>query len=239
MSSLHANTAIDGFLEAEGRLGRFLQAVPLAPEHNAVHSPVLASILLDTCSLLETTLKSSMDNSRYDSIPGIAAMRTRRSATKPPHLNINDLRTVFYPDGLYYKQVWHLSTGDKSVPFHVWRAHAGVGPTGHPSWWTAYNKVKHNRFENANKATLKTTLHSVKALFLVVLQNLDFRRRLVERGIIRSSALPTRTVLSATQHWEPLPQSSADAIVATTALFGYKFNSEGSRDRAADISLFL
>ena len=238
MSADHADVALDSFLELEDRVRRFLQAVPLAPAHNRVHSPLLASILLDACSMLETTLKSSMDNARYNTIPGIAAIRAKRIATKPPYLNINDLRTVFYGDGFYHKQVWHLPSGDRSVPFHAWRPIHGNPPASHPSWWSAYNNVKHHRYDNATKATLKTTLHAVKGLFLALVQSLDFRRRFTERGIIRS-ALPTKTLLADVANWEPLPTASQDVVVATTRLFGYKFTAVGSKQRAQEISLFL
>ena len=68
MAVEHADNAIESFLELEQRFDDFVRAVPIAPEHNRVHSPLLASILLDACSLIETVLKSSMDNARYNAL---------------------------------------------------------------------------------------------------------------------------------------------------------------------------
>jgi len=41
--------------------------------------------------------------------------------------------------------------------------------TGVPFWWTAYNKVKHQRHTHYERASLKNTLNAVAGLFVVVL----------------------------------------------------------------------
>jgi hypothetical protein len=194
MAATHADTAIESFLELERRFEIFTQTVPFATEHLRVHSPLLASLLLDACSLIETILKSAMDNARYDVMANIAALRARRYAPAPTFLNINDLRAVFRADMLYAKPVWYLPHGSSSYPWYIWRR-----PAGNPAWWKAYNDVKHSRFANARLATLGTTTHAMKALFLVLVQTLDYRERLVDRGLVRRktrmiNSLKCRTV---------------------------------------------
>jgi hypothetical protein len=110
----------------------------------------------------------------------------------------------------------------------VWRNAAG-----NPTWWSAYNDVKHSRFDNARRATLGTTMHALKALFLTVVQSLEFRGRLVERGLIRCSGVSVQQLNIPVASWEPLPVQQQSPVVAVSSLFGYKFLSSGSPARAS------
>jgi hypothetical protein len=49
-------------------------------------------------------------------------------------------------------------------PWDEWRNAGGV-----PFWWTAYNKVKHHRDTDFDKANLKNALNAVAGLFILVL----------------------------------------------------------------------
>src|SRR4030042_5009668 len=42
-------------------------------------------------------------------------------------------------------------------------------PNGVPDWWTAYNKVKHNRNTDYDKGNLKNCLNAVAGLFVIIL----------------------------------------------------------------------
>jgi len=233
MATGDADTAIESFLDLERRFESFVRVVPITPEHNRVHSPVLASILLDACSLLETVLKSTMDNARYNAVNNIANMRAMRYADNPPYLNIGHLRAAYRPDMFYAKPVWYLPRGESSFPWYVWR-----NPQGQPRWWAAYNSVKHSRFQNARHATLLTTLHALKGLFLVLVQSLEFRLRLINRGYIRCSAVSIHLLRAHAVAWEPIPVMWQDPIVVTTSLFGYKFLAQGSPAIASDPTIF-
>lgn len=234
MSAAHSDNAIESFLELERRFGEFVRSVPIAPEHNRVHSPLLASILLDACSLIETVLKSTMDNARYNGINNIRNIRNMRYAQTRPFLNIVHLRTVFRPDMFYTKPVWYLPRGESSFPWYQWRSQ-----NAQPRWWNEYNAVKHSRFDNCQRATLLTTLHALKGLFLVLTQSLEFRGRLVERGIIRAKDLMMQQLRSYAVLWEPIHVAWQQPIVATTELFGYKYLTNGSPNRATDPTVFL
>jgi len=234
MSTDHADVAIESFLDLERRFEAFVRAVPIAPEHNRVHSPLLASILLDACSLLETVLKSSMDNGRYNGIKDIKDIRLKRYAENPPYLNIGHLRAVFKADMFYSKPVWYLPRGETSRPWYVWR-----NQSGHPSWWNAYNSIKHSRFENAPKATLLTTLHALKGLFLVLVQSLEFRLRLIDRGLIRCAGVGIQELRSYAVQWEPIQVKWRSPIIVSTTLFGYKYLSLGCPVHAVDPTIFL
>ncbi len=234
MAADDADVALDGFLEVENRFASFLRAVPPSSEHNSVHSPILASILLDSCSLIETVLKSTMDNSRYEGIARITQHRSRRYTQTPPFLNIGDLRSVFKGDTLYAKPVWFLPRGKRSFPWYKWRQ-----STGNPTWWAGYNAVKHSRFGNARQAKLLTTMHALKGLFLVLVQSLEFRQRLVERGVIRCEGATAQKLRADAASWEPLPTKCSEPVIAVSSLLGYKFLSAGSGSSAGSLSVFI
>jgi hypothetical protein len=46
-------------------------------------------------------------------------------------------------------------------------------------WWHAYNKVNTLASKTPSKAKLGTVMHAMKALFLVIVQTVDFRETLV------------------------------------------------------------
>lgn len=234
MATADADTAIESFLDLERRFESFVRIVPIATEHNRVHSPILTSILLDACSLLETVLKSSMDNIRYDAIGSIVRIRAMRYSDAPPFLNIGHLRTVFRADMFYAKPVWYIPRGESSFPWYVWRNAAGQ-----PRWWVAYNAVKHSRFQSASQATLLVTLHALKALFLALVQSLDFRERLVNRGLIRCDMASIHMLREHAVAWEPIPVMWQSPIVVKTGLFGYKYLTQGLPAHATDPTIFL
>ena len=233
MVASHADWALETFIDLERRMGDVLRVVPYEPIHMRTYSPVLASILLDSCSLTESILKLSMDNVRYNSVASITSLRAKRYSGRPPYLNINDLRTVFRQDQFYEKKIWLLPRGAASLPWYTWR----YPGTKNPKWWTAYNNTKHDRFGNARKATLNHTIHAMKGCFLALVSSLDFRERLVERAIIRSPKLSAHALKPRAAQWEPL--STPELVVASTRLFAYKIRTQGHPREAADITIFL
>lgn len=232
MATTHANDAIDSFLELEKRFAHFLSAVTFKTEHLKVHSPLLAGLLLEAGSLSESIFKSAMDNGRYNAQPNIAVIRAKRYSTVPPYYNINDSREVFRADQLYHKRVWFLPRSDRSFPWAAWMK---AVPT-HPKWWRSYNKVKHGRFDHIADAKLGTVMHALGGAFLVLVQTLDYRATLVERGIIRSRNITAAQLRAVASGWEVL--QTPESVIARTELFGYKFLSQGSPRQANDVSIF-
>jgi len=223
---------MDSFLELERRFAHFLSAVTFKPEHLKVHSPLLAGLLLEAGSLSESIFKSAMDNARYDALANIAAIRAKRYSTAGPYYTIADSRRVFRADQFYHKRVWFLPRSDRSVPWAAWMK---ANPT-HPKWWASYNRVKHARFNHIADAKLGTVMHALEGVFLGLVQALDFRATLVERGIIRSKNITAAQLRTVVAGWETLQTN--EIVIARTELFGYKFLSQGSLKQANDVSVF-
>ena len=103
-------------------------------------------------------------------------------------------------------------------------------------WWKSYNAVKHDRFGHIAEAKLGTVMHALRGAFLGLVQTLDFRSTLVDRGIIRSKNISAAQLRTMASNWEPLPTN--ETVIARTELFGYKFLSRGSSRQADDVSVF-
>lgn len=232
MANDHAMDALDSFLSLEKRFGEFLNAVTFKSEHLRVHSPMLTSILIDTGSLVESVLKSGMDNARYNGIGNIGVIRGKRYSTTQPYYTINDSRAVYRSDQFYGKKVWFLPRSDSSFPWHAWQR--ANGP--HPKWWKAYNAVKHDRFGKMKEGKLGIVMHALGGAFLALVQCLDFRETLIVRGIIRSDALTTAQLKPVAAQWEPL--ATGGIVYARSQYFGYKYLTTGNPKQAVDVGVF-
>jgi hypothetical protein len=80
--------------------------------------------------------------------------------------NINAYRKEIYPlfPSIGTFRVLLPRFGLTLWPWERWR-----NPNKPPLWWTAYNKVKHQRNTQFHQANLKHTLNSVAGLFVIVL----------------------------------------------------------------------
>ena len=56
----------------------------------------------------------------------------------------------------------------------------GIEKDNPPSWWTAYNKIKHHHHTHYHRGNLKNALNSVAGLFIMVLHLYDEKARLGE-----------------------------------------------------------
>jgi hypothetical protein len=82
-------------------------------------------------------------------------------------------------------------------------------------------------------------MYAMEGLFLVLVQSLEFRTRLAERGVIRCAGMKAQQIAGEASNWEPLLTATTDAVIATSSLFGYKFLSRGSATHASSVSEFL
>ena len=80
--------------------------------------------------------------------------------------NINEYRDAILP---VYRRIPRFTVtiprfGLTLQPWDEWKRKGGV-----PLWWTAYNKVKHQRDTYYERASLKNALNGVAGLFILVL----------------------------------------------------------------------
>jgi hypothetical protein len=79
--------------------------------------------------------------------------------------NINEYRSILNPAFPNIKEIKVLIRryGLEFKPWTNWKRNQN------PIWWTAYNKVKHERNIHYQKASLKNTLNATAGLFVMLL----------------------------------------------------------------------
>ncbi len=203
--SFPAGTVVTSFLQCEEQLARVLKVLPYCPEHEEVWSPILASLLMDACSQL-------------DSLWGHTAWLSEcvRKDNKRRDLGIKNYFEYF---GEYVKDRWVVFWPDEPVkiqPFQAWDGASEYEPL---AWWQAYNQTKHDRLANLNKATLSATTNAIAGLFLAILR-CEYCRYAVEAADWLSSS---DAVAHNPKAW--LDEDSGTVkdtyIVAETKLFAY------------------
>src|ERR1039458_4433876 len=125
---------IAAYDRTERQLEDFLKAIPLEAPHLLVWSPELASIILEAASQLDSLWKLQLRAAQKDS-----------SNANIKHHFANFGNSV----AKRWLVVWS-DGGHKFIPFGPWDAvtlfdedHYAPVP-----WWLAYNKLKHDRWEN-------------------------------------------------------------------------------------------
>ena len=188
----------------------YLNYVPWTHGHKKVWSPKLANLLLNIGSLIDSIFRSYLDSPTVDLVEDIDKIRGKRNP------NINDFQKVY--EKVYSfsnREVYLLSTEGKITPLSNWKNQKS------PDWWTAYNQVKHNRFENKTEATLEKTLYALSGLFLVCVLLKEFRPNLVDIEIIKGGSFDKDHLELVLREDEPIDE--VEPIIAKSKLFKYTF----------------
>ncbi|GAB7015894.1 hypothetical protein [Methanogenium cariaci] len=203
----------------ENEFLNYLRYVPLTPTHYDVWSYQLGSMLLDIGSIVDSFLKSSITSSEFNSIPNISKYRQKKQDKK---LNMNDYREVY--DKFYVlssKYVYNLKNNEKIYPFKDWN----LGKS--PEWWKDHTDVKHDRFQNKEKATLKSTFHALGGLFLLNVTNNNVFPYLVDIDVIGRMGNPKWHVKSLADNDQiSVSERTIDPIYVKTEIFGYVYSNK-------------
>ncbi len=112
--------------------------------------------------------------------------------------------------------------GYKIIPFAPWDSVATFDETHYEplAWWQAYNELKHDRWENKHKATVRNAVHAVGGLFLAIIHS-----PIMEVSLQESDWLHTdwnREIVTGTIH----NQAGKQVTGATfeTSLFSFAVN---------------
>ena len=155
--------------ELERRLLEFLHFVPLSSENWDTHLPLLAPVIVEAGSLVDTVFREEYAD------PSKAKSDLRIGDFAPhfePRLNLSELRSLIYQHPPALISPFEGWTSEKSGEF------AGL------DWWTSYNRIKHNRIEKYNLATLGTAVAILCALHQVISSLPTFTRALWRHDIL-------------------------------------------------------
>lgn len=214
---MNSNSAMswEQYLILERNFIEYLNYVPLSPSHYNVWSFQLGSLLIDIGSVVDSFFKNSIFSTRLDHLPEIQEIRKH-------NLKMPVYRDVFENfSGLSSKSVYELRNTKKLFPFEEWK----MGKA--PFWWDSYNKVKHDRFKNHQKATLKSTLYALCGLFLLNVVYYDTISYLIDIDVVKTMGTAKGRIKDLLNEERPMKEFGYWNPYAKTDLFGYIVPIEG------------
>lgn len=134
----------------EQELEEMTFAIALVDDQRQVYSSKLAELLMRACSECENAAKALLVGralaSTKDNFPGLGA----------------DLCSSLHLDWRELEIVWPFQqlTTRTIVPFKTWAS-------GNPTWFTAYNKIKHDRDANTQAGNYWNVIEAVGGLFIL------------------------------------------------------------------------
>lgn len=153
-----ASFVISNFSSLEEQLSACLDFLPYTPETHGVVSPHFVPIILDACSLIDSVLRDLVNKTNEQSTFKRYARETEE------YLELDTAFSIFLNTNLEFFN-----------PFASWRSKI-------PSWWSAYNRLKHDRMNNYADATYETTVQTLIALHQVVARNRILIPSLISAG---------------------------------------------------------
>lgn len=198
-------TALEGLCAVEAALETAVKYVPYCTVHLDVWSPQFAQIILDSASQIDSLWK--------------AAEQTQNPSSSNEKRTITDHWDRHRHSVAAQKVIFFGGPNPAVIaPFSEWDGSSYKSP----SWWQAYNKLKHDRFSNQSEATMSHATHSVAALLLAVVysgvcdvalisaQMLDTSKSsynpwaFTETGLIRDLPFKCRTIIETRMFAHPL-----------------------------------
>ena len=155
------------YTDLEKNLQNFLEYVPFISVHRKVYSQKLLQLMLQIGGYVDTAFKEMAKYHSFDGNEKCALIRTKTEAGETvkislareafePVYNLSS-RTLFAKSPQYLRRI----LVDRRRPFSDFR----LGKS--PSWWKAYNKIKHDWLTNIAEANLSNTLDALAAAFLL------------------------------------------------------------------------
>jgi len=140
---------------------RVAEYIPLETQQYGVYSFKLADIILRSCSHIESLFKDVIRNQDLSDHPDQEMIKDKKRKRR---LTIRDYIEIF-------SDYWNLApveitirrNNDIKRPFEEFENPDPKRKT--PTWWQAYNKLKHDFYSEIEKGTLENALTSLSALF--------------------------------------------------------------------------
>jgi len=210
------------YIALEKEIEEVLKHIPLTDEHLNVWSLKIGDLLIVLGSVIDSFFKLAIRDRMLDEVKNINNIRRKKQLT------ILDYKRTFASHyNLISKYVYVRPTGGRIQPFKKW---TNKKP---PDWWQSYQSVKHNRFDNKEKAKLGYLINSLAGLFLLNVIHLATRLTLCRLKLwntynARNYAPGYLESLILVK--EPLNQREFEIFYIETNLFGYILEDERNKD---------
>lgn len=178
------------------------------------YSREISLMLFQTASEVEAFFKQallddSLDHSQQIDLTKLAECRTKSKNNR--QIRISEFRDVFDPH--YQLSKWRVNIGEPFLQYREVQPFIRFLKKQSPTWWLAYNKVKHDMFNNRMHGNLENLLQAMAGLFLLNVLHRPNQPVLILKNIIRNGMLndPTGGLasLAARVLWEKLGQIGA------------------------------
>ncbi len=155
--------------------------VALESTHANVWSEKFGELLVRTGDLIDSFFRLMIDSKSLDNQQEVKILRTTIAANRKSNPkwfpDIKHFRETFNPifnlSDIEVDADYGLTSYGKLQPFKDFDKQT-------PSWWEAYNKVKHEIFEEIEKrATLENTINALASLFVLNILHKENQRYLV------------------------------------------------------------
>ena len=158
----------------ENELLEILKYVPPADQNLATFSPRLASLIIESCGLLDSILRQI--SSDPEMVNGKNKPRDK--------LDISDYANLYASkfDLPASKSILLLTPPRYLTPFSAWLGLLSEGEYQSPPWWRIHNELKHDRIANLRKARLEVAIESLCALHHVIAMVPEFASAFLRRG---------------------------------------------------------
>lgn len=149
------HTLWNQFIALESDFAECLRYVAFSEANMKTYSTQFSILLLSVCSEVDVTLNGirglvSQENGSRNN-PTIADYREMIQNEDSPHRDI------------FHNLMWSaIGVNYNDILIHPWISWAT--DDGNPSWWKAYNNVKHNRGDHFSEANMKNVLFAFSGL---------------------------------------------------------------------------
>lgn len=161
-----------------------LSYIPFIDNNKQVISPKFIPIILEACSLIDSVFKNSkgQKGKKHD----------LKDYTKlvEHHLYLEETISIFLNPRLVFL-----------TPFENWTKAV-------PTWWAAYNKLKHDRLDNYDAATYENAILAMTGLHQVISRSAEFAPVLLSAGWLDSNIRDLARHLAGHISSDPIPVAS-------------------------------
>jgi hypothetical protein len=154
---------VSNFHDLEKRLIDCFLFIPYVEPNRNTISPKFVSIILESCSLIESIFKIILGEGRFD---------FRKYSQKiEEELELDETISLLLTSPIQFIE-----------PYKNWK-------NSSPIWWKTYNKLKHDRLNNLHLATYDITVLALTALHQLISKYRGFTNHLIERSWIRDDEM--------------------------------------------------
>jgi hypothetical protein len=226
MDDFDKDQVLQWYTQLEEELLGVLKYIPPAKQNLAAFSPRLASVIIESCGLLDSILRQVS--------PDPAVLDGRSKPKKD--LDIVDYAKL-YAAKLRIpvaKSIVMITPPRYLSPFNSWIDLLSGGNYRPTTWWRTHTELKHDRIANLERAQLEVAIESLCGLHLMIATLPEFARAVLGRGwVLGKKMSPEYTI-------EILEGSGSESLLVESKLFAVARGPEKLPDQISDFhpSLF-